>query len=241
MFKDKITAFLIHFAISAVLMLIAGFITFYLWYAAPYFQLFDVKPIFLMMLGIDLILGTLLTFIVYKKNKSTLKMDLAIIAAIQLAAFGWGMWNIANARPAWIAIYKDTAYTISPAFLKNPDNNLKVVVPSVFEQNWGKPKLVMLPNNDNTPNIIYHTDKYLPLDSKMMVANQLPLSQIATADKALFTMVKTTYPTAVGYFPVITEASSDLPLILIDLDGKPISTVVAYSKVKAPSVNPKNN
>ena len=74
MFKDKITAFLIHFAISAVLMLIAGFITFYLWYAAPYFELFDVKPIFLMMLGIDLILGPLLTFIVYKKNKSTLSL-----------------------------------------------------------------------------------------------------------------------------------------------------------------------
>lgn len=231
MFKDKITAFLIHFAISAALMLIAGFITFYLWYAAPYFELFDVKPIFIMMLGIDLILGPLLTFIVYRKGKKTLKMDLAIIAAIQLAAFGWGMWNIANARPAWIVIYKDTAYTISPAFLKNPENNLNVPSPSIFEQNWGKPKLVMLPNNDNTPNIIYHIDKFLPFDSRIAVINQLPLRKIATADKALFAMVKTNYPTAMGYFPVITEASSDLPLILIDKNGQPIVTVVAKNKV----------
>lgn len=231
MLKDKVKAFFIHFAISAILVLLAGLIIFYLWYPKPYSQLFDVKPIFLLMIGVDVILGPLLTFIVYKKGKKTLKMDLAVIALVQLFAFGWAMWNIANARPAWIAIYKDTAYAVSPAFLSNPENKLNVVTPSIFEQNWLKPKLIMLSSNETDPKAIYHTEKYLSFDDKTASVNKLPLNKVEQADKALFDSIKNTYPTAIGYYPIITEASSDIPLLLINNNGQPVATVLAKNKV----------
>lgn len=231
MLKDKVKAFFIHFAISAILVLLAGLIIFYLWYPKPYSQLFDVKPIFLLMIGVDVILGPLLTFIVYKKGKKTLKMDLAVIALVQLFAFGWAMWNIANARPAWIAIYKDTAYAVSPAFLSNPENKLNVVTPSIFEQNWLKPKLIMLSSNETDPKAIYHTEKYLSFDDKTASVNKLPLNKVEQADKALFDSIKNTYPTAIGYYPIITEASSDIPLLLINNKGQPVATVLAKNKV----------
>ncbi len=47
--------------------------------------------IFLLLLLIDVVLGPLLTLIVYKKGKRTLVMDLAVIAALQLAALTYGL------------------------------------------------------------------------------------------------------------------------------------------------------
>ncbi|MFW2176580.1 MULTISPECIES: hypothetical protein [unclassified Moraxella] len=214
-------------------MLIASGIIFLIWYPNPYFALFNVMTIFILMLGIDLILGPLLTFMVYKKGKKTIKMDLAVIVIIQLLAFGWGMWSIANARPAWIAIYKDTAYTISPAFITNPKNELKVTPPSIFEQNWLKPKLVFLPTDDKTENLVYQISKYLPYNPQQALKQKLSLTQVESFDKAFYQTIKTNYPTATGYFPVVTEASMDLPLILIDAQGQHVGTVVAINKITA--------
>lgn len=231
MLKQKLIAFLYHFLLSLLLMLIAGYLIFGVWYHKPYYQLFDVLQVFILMLGIDLILGPLLTFIVYKKGKKTLKMDLAVVALVQLLAFGWGMWSIANARPAWIVMTKGNAYAISPAYLKNPENKLQVKAPSVFEQNWLKPKLVMLPNNNTDEKKIYQTNAYQPYDVKQALANKLPMTRIESYDKAFYDKVKAQYPQAVGYYMIVTEASMDLPLLLIDEQGQPIDTVVAKNKV----------
>lgn len=229
--KDKLKAFAYHFLLSAIVMLMAAGIIFYLWYPNPFYKVFGVSTIFMLMLGIDLILGPLLTFIVYKKGKKTLKMDLAIIGLIQLLAFGWGMWNIAEARPAWIAIYKDTAYAVSPAYLKNPENELNVTAPSFLAQNWTKPKIVMLAPTDNQQNIIYHTEKYLPYDAQKANQQKLPLSKIEQTDKSLYQQIMSDYPNATGYFPVINEASTDLPLLLIDKQGQIIGQVLAINKL----------
>jgi len=46
------------------------------WYPIPLVKATGVGALFLMMLGIDLILGPAFTFIVYKKFKKNLKFDL---------------------------------------------------------------------------------------------------------------------------------------------------------------------
>lgn len=107
LFKDKLKAFAIHLAISLVLVLTAYVLVHLLWYPAPLFKATDAKKILIIILIVDLILGPLLTFIVYKKHKKTLKMDLTIIILIQLSALSYGLYSVYQARPILIAYVFD--------------------------------------------------------------------------------------------------------------------------------------
>lgn len=107
LFRDKLKAFIIHLAISLVLVLVAYIVMHLLWYPTPLFKATDAGKIFIMILLVDLILGPLLTFVVYKKNKKTLCMDLTVIVLIQLSALGYGLYSIYQARPVWIAYTVD--------------------------------------------------------------------------------------------------------------------------------------
>ncbi|WP_225748041.1 TfpX/TfpZ family type IV pilin accessory protein [Eikenella sp. Marseille-P7795] len=94
----------IHLLISAVVALIGIGLVFWVWHPAPLQKAVGVTHIFLMMLGIDVVLGPLLTLLVASsKEKKTLKFDLSVIAAVQLAAYLYGMHSIAVSRPVYIA------------------------------------------------------------------------------------------------------------------------------------------
>lgn len=100
--KEKFKAFAVHFALSfLVLSLIISFI-YFIWYPGPILQAVQASKILMLMILIDVILGPLLTFIVYKKNKKTLKMDLAVIGFIQVIALAFGVSSLALAKPVWI-------------------------------------------------------------------------------------------------------------------------------------------
>lgn len=103
----RFKAFLLHLAASALIALLALLLVFKLWYPAPLHDALGVTQIFLLLLLVDVILGPLLTLLVYKTGKKTLVMDLAIIAALQLAALGYGLWTVAEGRPAWIVYNAD--------------------------------------------------------------------------------------------------------------------------------------
>jgi hypothetical protein len=52
--------------------------------------------------GIDLIVGPLLTLLVYKQGKKTLKMDLTVIALIQALFLGGGLYTLFASRPVYL-------------------------------------------------------------------------------------------------------------------------------------------
>lgn len=107
LFKDKLKAFFIHLTISLLTVLVAYFLIHLLWYPTPLFKATDASKIFIMILLVDLILGPLLTFVVYKKHKKTLKIDLTVIVLIQLSALSYGLYSVYQARPVWIAYVVD--------------------------------------------------------------------------------------------------------------------------------------
>ena len=63
--------------------------------------------IFLLVVGIDVVLGPLLTLVVFKSGKKTLKFDLAVIALLQIAALVYGVSTLLEARPAYVAALGD--------------------------------------------------------------------------------------------------------------------------------------
>lgn len=106
-FNDKLKAFFVHLAISVALVSATYLLIRLLWYPSPLIKATDVSKIFIMILLVDLVLGPLLTFIVYKKNKKTLRMDLTIIVLIQLSALGYGLYSVYEARPVFMAYVAD--------------------------------------------------------------------------------------------------------------------------------------
>lgn len=103
----RLTFFLGHLAISIIIALMAMGLVFFIWYPSPLASAVGVTQIFLMMLAIDVIVGPLLGWLIYKKGKKTLKFDLAVIITIQIAALLYGVYSIEQGRPAWLVFHVD--------------------------------------------------------------------------------------------------------------------------------------
>ncbi len=94
----KIKALLIHLLISAVIVGLLILMIVFIWYPKPLFEISGVITPVKMLVFIDLIVGPILTFVVYKKHKKTLKFDLSIVALMQIIALCYGAYIINNGR-----------------------------------------------------------------------------------------------------------------------------------------------
>lgn len=103
----RFKAFSLHLAISAVIALLTLLLVFWIWYPAPLHVAVGVTHIFLLLLLVDVLLGPLLTLVVYDVGKKTLVFDLAVIALMQLSALGYGLSTLAEGRPAWLVFNAD--------------------------------------------------------------------------------------------------------------------------------------
>lgn len=103
----RIKAFALHLAISAAIALAVITIVFYLWYPALLHTAVGVTQIFLILLAVDVVIGPLLTLLVYKVGKKTLVMDLTVIAVLQISALAYGLFTVAEGRPAWLVFAVD--------------------------------------------------------------------------------------------------------------------------------------
>jgi hypothetical protein len=100
--RAKLVATGIHFALSTVLIGAVTLLLFQLWYPWPLWKILDAPGMLLIAIGVDLVIGPLLTAVVYKPGKRTLKMDLTVIVMLQLAALGFGVHTMAQARPVYV-------------------------------------------------------------------------------------------------------------------------------------------
>jgi hypothetical protein len=103
--KFRFKAFGLHLlASSAALSTILGGL--YLgWYGWPGWVLTDVARVVMVMVGVDVVLGPTLTFIVARSSKPRrdLARDIAVIVAVQLCALGYGTVSLWNGRPLYYA------------------------------------------------------------------------------------------------------------------------------------------
>jgi len=97
----------IHLSISAAIGLFSALLIFFVWYPSPYGQALGAQQLVLLLLGVDVILGPLLTLVVFKSGKKSLRFDLAIIALLQVCAFSYGMSVVVRARPAFVVSVVD--------------------------------------------------------------------------------------------------------------------------------------
>ena len=104
----KLRASGLHFAISLFVGLMLLGLSWFIWYPAPMLMAIGGHEIFLLVVGIDVVLGPLLTLVVFKSGKPSLKFDLAVIALLQIAAMIYGVNTLLEARPAYVAALEDS-------------------------------------------------------------------------------------------------------------------------------------
>lgn len=75
----------------------------YVWYPLPTFSAIGGLHIFFMLLAIDIVLGPLLTLVVFRAGKRSLKFDLAVIGCVQIAALVYGVSTLLAGRPVYVA------------------------------------------------------------------------------------------------------------------------------------------
>ena len=111
----RLKATAIHFGISFLIFLVLLYFILLHWYPQPLFSTDGGWRVIRIIVGVDLVLGPLLTLIVFKPGKPGLKLDMTLIAITQALALSWGVYSSYNERPAAIVFTVD-AFTPVPAY-----------------------------------------------------------------------------------------------------------------------------
>jgi len=90
--------------------LIVGCVAAYMitfWYPPALIEMAKADRLLMLIAGIDLITGPLLTLIIFKANKPKLKFDMFVLGVIQVICLGYGLSVAWNSRPVFIVAAKD--------------------------------------------------------------------------------------------------------------------------------------
>ena len=104
---SRLRAFLVHLSLSAAVVGSGFAIVFFIWYPQPYFEVVGAWYLIRILFIVDVVLGPLLTFIVFKPGKPGLKFDLTVIALVQVAALIYGGNIIYQERPYYLVFAVD--------------------------------------------------------------------------------------------------------------------------------------
>lgn len=116
----RFKAFAVHLGISAVVVGIALALILLVWYPGPFAYVLDVYGVVTTLIAVDLVMGPLLTFIVFNPAKKSLKFDLAVVALLQIGALCYGLLVCFEQRPVY-AVYNEGRFSTV-----NPDDYIEV-------------------------------------------------------------------------------------------------------------------
>ncbi len=102
--KFKAHAFAVHLGVSVLVVALAAILVFFIWYPFPFRELSGGRELFLLIAGVDVVLGPLITFIVFNPKKSRCEkwLDLSVIGLLQIVALGYGLLTVYTARPVHV-------------------------------------------------------------------------------------------------------------------------------------------
>jgi hypothetical protein len=121
--REKWVAFSLHFLVTLVLCAGAAALVFLVWYPDPFQAMLGGAKLFVILLGCDLALGPLTSLIIYnsKKSRRALLFDYTVVGVVQLAAFVYGIYAVADSRPVYIAFVEDRLEVVAAGELDDED------------------------------------------------------------------------------------------------------------------------
>jgi hypothetical protein len=107
----------VHLLLSVTVVLALAILVFGFWYPGDYRRLAGGTDLFLIVMMVDVVIGPLLTFVVFDRTKglSHLRRDLAVIAFLQVLALSYGLNAVYLGRPVALAFEFDRFRVVSSA------------------------------------------------------------------------------------------------------------------------------
>ena len=97
-------AALFHFLGSLLIATLAAALVLWVWFPHPYDLLSGGRSLFLLLVGVDVVCGPLLTLVLFNpaKPRRELVTDMALVVLVQLAALAYGLHTAHGARPLFL-------------------------------------------------------------------------------------------------------------------------------------------
>ncbi|MBK8739849.1 MAG: hypothetical protein IPM02_10040 [Betaproteobacteria bacterium] len=131
----------IHLGISAVIAAVVLGMLYLAWYPATYFTAMGGQQLAYLLVGVDVVLGPLITLIIFKSGKKGLTFDLTVIGFLQAAALVYGVVVAAGARPVYTVFVVDRFEVVAANDLDD-DELAKVERPEFKSLSWTGPRVV---------------------------------------------------------------------------------------------------
>lgn len=127
--SNRFFAFITHFFLSLIIFSAFILVLLYVWYPEPFFTASGGWQGLKIVALIDLVLGPVLTLIVFNKNKpyKELRNDISLIVLLQMSALGWGIYTVQTQRPVAAVYWDGTFYTVTAADIFNQDLSLDIL------------------------------------------------------------------------------------------------------------------
>jgi hypothetical protein len=140
--KSRFLAAAIHLMLSLAVAAAAAGLVFGIWYPYPYREISGGRHLFLIVMAVDVIMGPLLTLVVFNRNKpsSELRRDLTVIGILQVSALAYGLWTVAIARPVHLAFEIDRFRVVHA--MEIPEEEMDLAPPEFRRLPWTGPTLL---------------------------------------------------------------------------------------------------
>jgi hypothetical protein len=238
---SRLRAFLLHLMVSSMMALTALALVFRIWYPAPLHEAVGVTHIFLLLLGVDVIIGPCLTAVVARPGKERKKLvcDIGIIVTVQLSAFLYGMHTVAEGRPLWLVFSLDRFDLVRS--LDVDTRRLDDAPPEYRQPRWDGPQWTFapLPADVETvstltmesafggPDVYQRPEFYRPFAEgrALMQTKALPLDKLKplNAEDDVW-RVLAAHPDADAWLPLMSNAQP-MVVLLRKEEGKVVAIV----------------
>lgn len=142
--RSRLRAALVRLALSVAVAAAVAVPVLLVWFPHPLGDISGGYDLFLMVLGVDVVLGPVLIFAVYDRTKppAALRRDLIVVALIQLAGLAYGLWTVHQARPVHVVFEYDRFRVVHRAEIPEESESL---VPAGLElAPFGRPTFLAL-------------------------------------------------------------------------------------------------
>jgi hypothetical protein len=110
---SRLHAFASHLLLSLTIVGTVFCVVFLVWYPSPFFSAVGAWSIIRVLIGVDLVLGPIMTLIVFKPAKRLLIVDVIFIAIMQLSALIYGTTVLYQERPYYAVFALDRFHVLA--------------------------------------------------------------------------------------------------------------------------------
>lgn len=123
MWSAKFIAAAKHGMVTFLVAVAAYVLVFHVWYPGIFSQLMPGTKLFLLVLGVEVVLGPCMSLVIFNPSKSMreLILDYTLVGAIQLSALVYGVLSVIDSRPVYVVFVKDRLEVVSAIELSEAD------------------------------------------------------------------------------------------------------------------------